>query len=366
MAVCLSHGGRNLSSSDGPDNQLLVGTLDCVVTLVRSGPQGAWQVTRRSLEGKHISALMIEPSRGRLLAGTHGDGVYASDDGGRTWERKDTGLKSGNVYSLNYVQAAGQTRLYAGTEPAHLHVSRDLGESWDELPALRSVPSVDKWSFPGEPHIAHVKSINFDPRTAETIYAAVEVGGLFKSSDSGVSWQELSGFYEDVHRVSLSPLQPDHVYISTGDGLYHSRDAGETWERLTDSSARIAYPDALILHPEREGIAFVAGSISSPNVWRTSHNADARIGRSGDGGATWEMVDRGLPEQIRGNIEAMSMNVWSGGFTLFAGTTDGDVFFSEDEGKSWSTIVGGLAPVSKAGHYRNLRSPDASELTAVR
>ena len=42
---------------------------------------------------------------------------------------------------------------------------------------------------------------------------------------------------------------------------------------------------------------------------------------------------------------------------LFAGTTDGEVFFSADEGQSWATIAQGIPPVSKAGHYRGLR-PD--------
>ena len=46
-------------------------------------------------------------------------------------------------------------------------------------------------------------------------------------------------------------------------------------------------------------------------------------------------MEQGLPEQIRGNIEAMLMNVWHDGLALFAGTTDGDVFYSDDEGNQW-------------------------------
>jgi hypothetical protein len=48
----------------------------------------------------------------------------------------------------------------------------------------------------------------------------------------------------------------------------------------------------------------------------------------------------------------MSIVHHGGGFTLFAGNTDGEVFISEDEGAQWSRIAAGLAPISKLGHYR--------------
>jgi len=49
------------------------------------------------------------------------------------------------------------------------------------------------------------------------------------------------------------------------------------------------------------------------------------------------------------------MNTYPGGFALVVGTTDGDVFISEDEGEHRATIAQGLAPISKGGHYRGVR-----------
>ena len=48
--------------------------------------------------------------------------------------------------------------------------------------------------------------------------------------------------------------------------------------------------------------------------------------RSRDGGKTWDILSGGLPDHIRANIEGMAMDVWNGGYAIFAGTTDGDVF----------------------------------------
>jgi hypothetical protein len=49
------------------------------------------------------------------------------------------------------------------------------------------------------------------------------------------------------------------------------------------------------------------------------------------------------------------MASWPGGYVLFAGNTDGEVFTSADGANSWTRIAGGLAPVSKGGHYRALQ-----------
>src|SRR5438128_1126511 len=128
MTVCVSPGGRNLYISDAPEREVLLGTTDGAVCLRRDAG-GAWAVSEHGLRGKHVSALSVEPTRGLIFAGTHGDGIHASDDGGRTWQRRDAGLGFADIYSVNWTQVDGQLRLYAGTEPAHLYLSTDLGES---------------------------------------------------------------------------------------------------------------------------------------------------------------------------------------------------------------------------------------------
>jgi len=360
MSTCLSHGGRTIYKTTSPSHELFVATAEGVVCLRRSGDRSPWEVAHRSLEGKHVSALLLEPTRGLLFAGTHGDGIYASQDQGQSWQRKDRGMSSADIYSMNCVQAGGELRLYAGTEPAHLFVSTDLGENWKDIPAVRSVPGVDKWTFPAPPHVSHVKNISFDPSAPDTIYVSIEVGGGLKSTDGGKTFKVMNGFYEDVHRIVIPPQHPTHLYITGGDGIYFSPDGGEKWQHLTDRSARIAYPDAFIPHPEKDGLMFTAGAISAPGTWRTTKTADSRIARSRDGGKSWEILKQGFPEHIRGNMEAMSMNIWPGGFNLFGGTTDGEVFYSQDEGENWSTIIHGLPPISKGGHYRNLPKPEAA------
>jgi photosystem II stability/assembly factor-like uncharacterized protein len=100
---------------------------------------------------------------------------------------------------------------------------------------------------------------------------------------------------------------------------------------------------------------FTSGAAGSPGAWRTTKDADAAIARTRDAGRTWEYLKGGLPGHIHGNVEAMTINIFPGGFELFAGTTDGDMFFSDDEGETWTTIAQNLPPVAKSGHLNNLR-----------
>jgi photosystem II stability/assembly factor-like uncharacterized protein len=196
--------------------------------------------------------------------------------------------------------------------------------------------------------------VNFAPGDPNQVYASVEVGALLKSDDAGATWRELSvpapGL--DVHRVVIPPSHPTWLYITGGDGA--------TWEQLTNRASRISYPDSLLFHPDDEALMFTGGSYTNPANWGVGRPANSALGRSRDGGRTWETLAGGLPAAIHGNVEAMSLAAWPGGFALFAGTTDGDVFVSEDGGDTW-TVVGGLPAVSKTTHYLNFQRPPRPE-----
>jgi photosystem II stability/assembly factor-like uncharacterized protein len=139
MAITLSHGGPTMYRSPAPSRQVLVGTIQGVVCLERDADGPGWHVASRALVDQHIHALLIEPDSNTIFAGVNHGSIFASGDGGHTWECRDNGLTEHDVYSLACTQLAGGARLYAGTEPAHLFCSDDLGRHWTELPALRSL-----------------------------------------------------------------------------------------------------------------------------------------------------------------------------------------------------------------------------------
>src|SRR5712691_6001436 len=126
MRVLMSIGGPTVFETDTPADEILIGTANGVATLRRA--DGGWRETRRALQGKHVSNLVEDPETGRLFAGCHREGIYASDDGGRTWTHKDRGMDQINVYSMSACRGDDGVRLYAGTEPAFFFKDGAHGE----------------------------------------------------------------------------------------------------------------------------------------------------------------------------------------------------------------------------------------------
>jgi photosystem II stability/assembly factor-like uncharacterized protein len=167
--------------------------------------------------------------------------------------------------------------------------------------------------------------------------------------------------FEDVHRLLISPADPRHMYVSGGAGLWLSDDAGATWQNTTDHEHEIGgYPDQLLYDPHNPALMFVAAAKDTPNAWRETHFAGARVARSRDGGRKWEVLTNGLPDRMQGNIEAMSLDSSGGAVTLFAATTAGEVFASDDGGDRWYVAVADLAPISKGGHFQPLMAGQAT------
>lgn len=349
--VLLSPGGDYTHRRAGPADTLMIGTTDGVFTLQRSD-KGEWSLVHRALQGCFVSSLTRRED-GTLFAATHGVGVARSDDRGRSWRWINEGLGQFDIWAARVVRLHGRERLFAGTMPAHLFVSED-GERWRELPALRQVPSVSHWFFPPPPHLGHVKEI---VGHQDRLMVGIEVGALLVSNDEGASFTELPVDPDvrdiDLHHIAVHPAVPDRIIISNGlANLMTSEDRGKTWRR-GPTVPGLDYPDPLVMHPDDPNLLFVAGAVGWPNHWYKLGRSRTKIARSRDGGKTWQRLLGGLPDGQRAIFGAMTIEAWDGGFAVYAGDTDGQVFESRDGGESWH-IIAEVGPMSKGDFYRGL------------
>jgi photosystem II stability/assembly factor-like uncharacterized protein len=353
MAISLSHGGGDtMSTATAPSTKVLVGTTDGVAILERSGH--SWVVTDTTLTGNHVHALLYEAGSDQWFAGVRKGGIFASRDGGQTWEGRDAGLTQRNVYSISQANVDGNVRLFCGTEPSALFISDDLGGTWAEVPSFKDVPSHETWTFPGPPHESHLKHISFANGNPSLIYGSVEQGALVRSKDGGKTWKDYTNMYVDVHRCIIDPADSEHLYVTGGQGLWISKDGGDSWANpFNRGSEEGGYPDQLVFKPSDPSYMVVSAGRKSPPTWR-EETAQTRISRTRDGGETWEVLGGGLQDRFAHSVEAMCLEESGDTVQIFAATSGGTVLWSEDGGENWERIVKGLAPISKGGHYEGL------------
>ena len=218
--------------------KLFVGTDGGVFVLTHDG-----QAAEREEGPQSVSFLAVGQERLYAISGQENNTTQvSSSSGGALWER--TGESGWNLVNQSPVQervwsfAADSRvpgRLYIGVGPAMLHISDDGGASWTACNALRSIPGYDTWSFPPPPHIPHVRSIAPDPNVAGAVYIGVEEGGVYRSADRGLTWENLNeGLYSDVHTVAPTGKE-GRMYATTGTGFHRKVCGPARWWRKSSA-----------------------------------------------------------------------------------------------------------------------------------
>jgi photosystem II stability/assembly factor-like uncharacterized protein len=269
-----------------------------------------------------------------VLVGCREGRLFESEDGGAGW--RDADLPSPDVFSVAYSSADGAA--YAGCEPSALWVRRN--GDWDELAALRDLPSASTWSFPPRPWTSHVRWIAPSPHDANLLLAGIELGGLMRSEDGGGSWEDhRPGAQRDVHSLAWHPTEPGRAYEAAGGGSAWSRDSGETWASADEGRDR-HYTWALAVDPGDPDCWFVS---AAPGPFEAHGSRPARAGLyrwRGDG--PWEELDLGLPRPL----ETMPYALAATADGLVAALRDGRLFQTDDQGDSWRPLeAAGLTKV---------------------
>lgn len=133
----------------------------------------------------------------------------------------------------------------------------------------------------------HVRDVVVDDLDHDTLYVAVQVGGILVGRDGARHWEErVRGLNPDVHRVVIEPSDRSRFYAATGEeGIFLSRDGGREWRRCGGD-----IPWTYTIPFESWGSnRLVAGMGQGlPNVWNERQTgAEAVLVVSKDGGQTW-------------------------------------------------------------------------------
>src|ERR671935_2685467 len=206
------------------------------------------------LRGSGAQCLALDGDT--VYVGCRGAGLKRSADGGDSFE--DVALPEPDVFSVAVSAADGA--LYAGTEPSRLFRSRDGGDSWEELEALQEIPSRETWSFPPRPWTSHVRWIAPSPHDPSLLLVGIELGGLMRSGDGGVTWADhRPGAQRDVHSLAWHPQVRGRAYETGGGGAAWSFDGGESWKPADEGRDR-HYSWALAVDPDDPDRWYISAS----------------------------------------------------------------------------------------------------------
>ncbi|MGE0393797.1 MAG: WD40/YVTN/BNR-like repeat-containing protein [Vicinamibacterales bacterium] len=251
--------------------RVLVGTKKGAFILTSDGARRAWTVDGPHFGGweiYHLKGSPADPNRLYLSqsSGWFGQIVQRSNDGGRTWE------------------AVGNQFAYDGETGTH--------QWYDGTP--------HPWEFK---RVWHVEPSLTDP---DTVYAGVEDAALFRSTDAGQTWHELTGVRNHgsgtqwapgagglgLHTIVLDPTNPKRMYIAiSAAGAFRTDDGGATWTAINKGlrSEHIPDQDAEVGHCVHR----IAMHPSKPETLFMQKHWD--VLRTDDAGAQWRDVGGNLP-----------------------------------------------------------------------
>lgn len=355
---------------------IVVSTRKGLFTVGRNAE--GWAIRAADFLGDNVSLALADRRDGRLYAaldhGHFGVKMHRRNKGG--WEEvaapayppKPEGHEENDMWGRPLpwstvrvwaLQPAGRQAgsLWCGTIPGGLFRSDDGGATWQIVGSLWHHPRRREWMGGGAdlPGLHHV---SVDPRNADRVLVAVSTGGIWSTEDGGQTWQQRGegmradhvpperthdSIMQDVHAIARCPARPDRIWVQHHNGIFISDDEARTFREITGVEPSV-FGFAVVVHPEDPDTAWFVPEIKDEK--RIPVEGRVVVTRTRDGGRTFEVLSRGLPQRHAYDVVYRhALAIDDSGQCLAMGSTTGGLWVSENGGDDWQEISHTLPPV---------------------
>ena len=357
---------------------LLVGTRKGGFVLSSNADRKKWALSEVHSRGGDVYHIVYDGRNGGAVYSAvnymiWGAEIHISHDLGETWTTAETppkftdrdGKTLNKIWHVEPGRASEPDVLYAGADPASLFMSDDGGMNWQEIRSVADHPTSKHW-FPGMGGLC-LHSMALDELNPARMWVGISAAGVYGTSDGGESWKPLNKgvradfipdevdleFGQCPHKLLGHPQKDGLLYQQNHCGTYRSDDGGKVWIDITDGLPS-RFGLALGLHPHDPNTLYVLpedNAIADDEVggeFRIVSGNKFRVFRSSNGGSDWDTLTNGLPQRnayLHSMREGMATdNLDPCG--VYVGTTNGQIFYSRDEGDNWELLIDNLPPIN--------------------
>lgn len=275
--------------------RLLVGTKKGAFVLTSDGKREKWEVSGPHFAGweiYHAKGSPADPNRIYVsqTSGWFGQVIQRSDDGGKTWFQPGTPAGESTTGPDGMLKGESNKFMYDTSAESGAPLTTHQFYDGTQHP----------WEFK---RVWHLEPSLTDP---DTLYAGVEDAALFRSTNGGKTWEELSGLRGHgtgpnwqpgaggmcLHTILLDPKNAGRIFVAiSAAGAFRSDDGGKSWKPINKGlkSQYIPNPEAEVGHCVHR----IAQPKSRPDLLYMQKHWD--VMRSFDAGDTWTEVSGNLP-----------------------------------------------------------------------
>lgn len=151
-------------------------------------------------------------------------------------------------------------------------------------------------------------------------------------------------FGQCVHKMTMHPSNPNVLYQQNHCGVYRSDNMGEDWIDIGEDKLPSRFGFPIAVHPTDPKTIYIV--LEESDAYRMSVDGRFSVWRSRDAGDTWQRITNGLPERAHLDVlrEAMATDSFEDA-GIYVGSNTGQLFYSRDSGDSWELLADFLPPI---------------------